>query len=556
MSSSGMNFSNRKADSRFSVALYQNLRERAEALLRELDAFQGHVKSHGREKEVEIRVFRRGIESEVKGLQNMATIFMSEERPSSTTNDALDNESPHLHILKSSNLPFYEAVWVIAKTCCGVTALSKRFYSNQRQIFNETKGSAAPNVIHKPETLKRQSQKGVLVDIVAENGSQWIKVSTISEKRLLFEIAKEGWESYAGDISDDESDRSQICDADQRHHQLELVRLAHELHAASKATRIQFRHPHVVFVLPNIQEGQLRDIDAFVADLRATGATVQCLSGQVPIVLDKDNTTPVQPAILNKLLPGHDRVHRTNIINLDCTILLAIISDISHLRKDQISPDSHALNGTYHSAIVRQIEFEESNSIIQGDIYPVLTDRMLHCTSHAAERMREIVQCMGTPSECERADIILGEGRYADRDAESLRQSLQEQSVHAVPGDIRLPVKVVAFDAQDLMTSSTPESAGRRFFPHGVAVEVAKLMRLTPINLSVFLYGWKEQSLTFTSNRVVATGLLKAIDEVLDHTEHEENGLEEGLEEFYGPQIHICDTARSLIGKAKSKAPS
>lgn len=541
---------------RYSVALYQTLRQRAEALLQDLDTFQGHVKSHGKEKEVEIRVFKRGIESEVKGLQSLATIFTSKEQPESTTDEASDTESPHLHVLKSSNIPFYEAVWKITRNCREVTALSKRFYSYQRDVSDPSKRPATSNRTQKSEGLRRQGQKGVLVDIVAENGLQWIKVSTISEKRLLFEIAKEGWESYTAESSDDESHQSQMDDTDKHHHQLELVRLAHELQIASKASRVQFRHPRVVFVLPNIREGQLRDVDAFVADLRATGATVQCSSGQALHELYQDDMSHVKPAVLDRLLPGNDQLQRSNMINLDCTILLAIISDISHLRKDQISPDSHALNGTYHSAIVRQIEFEESNSMIQGDIYPILTNRTLHCTSHAAERMREIVQCMGTPSECERADIVLGEGRYAGKGAEELRGFLEEQSVHAVPDGIRLPIKVVAFNPQDLITSLTLESAEQKCFPYWIVAEVAKLVRLSPVNLSVFLYGWMERSLTFTSNRVVATGLLKAIDEVLDHAEYTDNSSEEDLAKFYGPQIHICETARSLIGKAKNKAIS
>lgn len=555
MSQPDANILEHESDPWHSVALSQRLHQRAKTLLQELDAFEAHVKSHGKEKEVEIRVFKRGVETEMKGLRNIATYFISEGRFDSTVGQWPDKESPHLHALKSSNLPFYESIWKVVKDCRRVTALSKRFYAKQRKGPRLNKHLVNSNVM--AEDSRLHSQKGVLVDIVADNGLDWIKISTISEKRLLHEIAKEGWESYMAEISDDESTEKQV-DVTERHcHQLELVRLAHELRAVSKGNRVQFQHPHVRFVLPNIREGQMRDVDAFVADLRATGATVQCSSGHSSDELDQDASGSVQPAILDQLLPGYDQVHRTDMINLDCTILLAIISDISHLRKDQISPDSHTLHGTYHSAILRQIESEESKSMIRSDIYPILIDRMLHCTSSAAQRMREIVQCMGTPSESERADIILGEGKYEGRTAEDLRGYLNQQSIHAVPAGLQLPVKVVAFDSQDVVSFAASQSVrSSKYFPHLVAAQVIKLVRLTPINSSVFLYGWKEQSLTFTSNRVVATGLVKAIDEVLDHDESEGNLHCEEVEKFYGPQIHICETARSLIGKAKNNGPS
>lgn len=538
------------------VALSQRLHHRAQALLQELDAFEAHVKSHGKEKEVEIRVFKRGVETEMKGLGNIATYFASEGQSESRVGQWPDKESPHLHALKSSNLPFYASIWKVVKDCRRVTALSKRFHSKQREGPRLNKQLVNSNAMGKAKDSRQQSQKGVLVDIVANNGLEWIKISTISEKRLLHEIAKEGWESYMAEISDDESTEMQVDVTERPCHQLELVRLAHELRAISKGSRVQFQHPRVRFVLPNIREGQMRDVDAFVADLRVTGATVQCSSGQSSDELDHDASGSVHPAILDRLLPGYDQVHRTDMINLDCTILLAIVSDISHLRKEQISPDSHTLHGTYHSAILRQIEFEESKSMIRSDIYPILIDRMLHCTSSAARRMREIVQCMGTSSECERADIILGEGKYAGRSAEDLRVCLNQQSIHAVPTGLQLPVKVVAFDSKDVVSFVASKSENCKYFPHLVAAQLIKLVRLTPINLSVFLYGWKEQSLTVTSNRVVATGLVKAIDEVLDQEESEGNLHYEEVEKFYGPQIHICEPARSLIGKARNKGPS
>ncbi|KEF53116.1 uncharacterized protein A1O9_11024 [Exophiala aquamarina CBS 119918] len=542
----------------YSAALYQNLRQRANALLQELNAFEAHVKSHKKEKEVEIRVFKRGIESEVKCLQNLAPLFPDEEQSDAMAHSCAGTDSPHLHVLKSSNLPFYESVWNIAKSCSRVTALSKRFHWEKKgKDFGSSTDQGGSSGTPQPDKSKRQHQKGVLVDIVANNGLEWIKISTIAEKRLLFEIAKAGWESYTADPCEDDSNESpsQIGGTGQSPAQLELVRMAHELRAASNCARAQFQHPHVRFVLPNIREGQIGDIDAVVADLRATGATVQCSPTLPSSCLFPDGCTPVQIAILDQLLPGYGHVHLTGKINLDCTILLAVISDVSHLRREHIPSNPHALSGVYHSAILRQMEAEESRSMLWNDIYPLLADQTLQCTSQAAQRMREIVQCMGTQSERERADIILGEGHCAKRSARDLRQLLAKRSIHAVPPDLQLPIKVIDFEPKDVLNPLTPDREERKPFPYIVAAQAMSLMRLSPINCSVFLYGWKKQILTFTSNRVVASGLLKVIGEVLDRLEYDAKFNDKDHAKFYGPQIHICETARSLIGKAKNKSP-
>ena len=44
------------------------------------------------------------------------------------------------------------------------------------------------------------------IDIISENGSRWTKVSTVTEKRLLMEMAKQGWDWAGSDEDSDEDD--------------------------------------------------------------------------------------------------------------------------------------------------------------------------------------------------------------------------------------------------------------------------------------------------------------------------------------------------------------
>ncbi|EXJ94499.1 hypothetical protein A1O1_02895 [Capronia coronata CBS 617.96] len=526
------------------VDLLNSLQLRAHTLLNELISYQARLRSRNKIQEVEMRVFKRGVESEVKSLdkmrQNLVSLSGHEHNQS---NAAEDEETRYLHGLRSSNLPFYEAVWAVAMSSQGVTALGKRMYTK-----GTTQDAKHDNVTLENATsgLKRATKVGVLVDVVAQNGLEWVKVSTIPERRLLFEMAKEGWETYADSDDEDKTDDIDI-DSAERAGKLELVRVAEDLKSASRDVRVRFQHPRIRLVLPNVRENVLPDVDAFLADLRATGAVVQCgtdlqLRGATKEDCDFD-----------PLLPGTVAPFLTDTINIDCTILLALISDISHFSREQLPPVSGG--NSYHKAILRQIHAEQSSPLVLSELYPVLRGRALECTSQAAQRMQEIVQCMGTPSERIRADVILAAGLYKGQDAPKLRVAWGEHTTHAVPAEIRFPVKVVDFDTAEFLSSSgRPPSYSEdcALFPASVANRATQMMELSPINTSVFLYGWSRHIVTFTSNRVVATGLLRTINEILDQDEHKEHGGDDASTTFVGPQMYICETARSLIGKTKS----
>ncbi|KIW33765.1 uncharacterized protein PV07_00589 [Cladophialophora immunda] len=534
-----------------SAELLSGLQTRARALLQEFQLYQAHLKAQGKQQQVEIRGFKRGIESEIKILEKIAHGFTTSDGNSQIIVEKpipQDEERPQLHALRSSNLPFYEAVWNTAKSCRHITAMGKKMYFGG-------KDSAACGKIREEKLVSRADvsrnvrKRETLVDIIAGNGLQWIKISTLTEKRLMFEIAKEGWEHYGDFGEDSDMEDGHVSEADRdgkRTSKLELVRLAEDLKIAAQEARVQFRHPQIRFVLPKIREGIIPDVDAFLADLRATGAVVDCKMDICKLgedrQLDLDNLMPTTPTI-----------PLTRTINVDCTILLALISDISHFPSHQLLSTSVHKSETYHKAIVNQIESEVSSPMLPNDIYPRLTARDLECTLHAAQRMREIVHCMGTTSELSRAEILLGEGRYRDQPPSTLREALGGLSMHAVPSEIRLPVKVVDFDVHTLFgpesTSVTPDVDLCKPFPTSVAAHVKDRLQLTPINASVFFYGWASQIVTLTSNRTVASELFKAINDILDCDEKHGH---KGDAEFLGPLI-CCGTARSLIGKTKFK---
>jgi hypothetical protein len=105
-------------------------------------------------------------------------------------------------MLRSTNLPFYEAVWDAAKQCQGVKAFGPKMYWVPKTESEEA-SSTVNEPVSKINGQSSQKRKKVLVDVVARDGLGWV-MSTINPKRIHYEIAKEGWETHA-DSEDEES---------------------------------------------------------------------------------------------------------------------------------------------------------------------------------------------------------------------------------------------------------------------------------------------------------------------------------------------------------------
>lgn len=404
------------------------------------------------------------------------------------------------HTLRSSNFPFYAAVWDAAKGCTGVVALGKRFHwPSPVNLRDGEKVRSTPGSIHK--------RSNVLVDIVAQDGLEWVKVSTLTEKRILFDIAKAGWivDSSSDEEYDSGADSSSSVQAEG------LLKQAEGLVAASRATRVRYCHPKIRMVLPKIPRGCVGEVEAILGQIEGMGIQIQ-------------RTEDLQPAppladVLDKVAvnPFSDF---TDPANIDCTILLALVSDLSHCPVET--------EEWHHRAVKRQIEMERDDQLLPKSLWPACGSRKLLCTREAAQRMHEIVDLIGTDSEKRRRDFILDRDGTAELTCEQRVSGLQELSTHRIPPELKLPIDVVEVDIPDME---------RRIGP--MAIEVSKV--LSVINQSVFLYGWSNDMTTISSNRTVA----KEIETLV------ENGRT--CDSDKGPDIWLCPTARSLVGKERTR---
>lgn len=512
---------------------YTNLHQQCLSLLAELDELQSLLKRTLRNPQlVEVRQFRSNVNSELRMLQKL------EQRMQSSVHASRDGdpdlEKRLMHAMRSSNLPFYQAVWNIAKGSCeGLVALGKRFYwdsetrgTELKQGAVKAKGEGTGGLEKQPSKDKRKS---VFVDVVAGDGEEWVKVSTISESRLLFEMAKKGWERDSEDefLSDEGGDGpvkrtvlrnfdgEDSGDEEDEEDEMELIKLARDLRKAADATRVRYRHPRLRVVLPKIEEGNVPEIDDILEEMRSYGIQVEC----------QETLSDASSAGLARLLP-HPFKNFTPTLNVDCTLLLAMVSDLSHVKDIAPSP-------SYHRAIVRQIEVEKEQPLLPTELWPAMGDHGLVCTNEAATRMREIVKTIGTDTEQNRMKIMMGDAPYDKLDRQTLVQKFGGLSDYQVPADWKIPVRVV--DAQAEINAGKEQG---KLPP--VADKVAK--GLSDINHSVFMYGWVTGMTTISSNRTID----KQIETTIERHR-------QGDDDLQGPVVWICDTARSLVGKDKDR---
>jgi hypothetical protein len=375
----------------------------------------------------------------------------------------------------------------------------------------------------------KDKRKSVFVDIIADNGQEWVKVSTISETRLLFEMAKKGWEGESDAEPGEERtvlrNYDDHGDSDSDDDEIELVKLASDMRKAANCARVNYRHPRLRLVIPKIEEGESREIGDLLKVIRSYGVTVQCGEGALAFEasVGKGNSTAQED--LCQLLPTPFKSF-TSTLNVDCTLLLALVSDLSHFKNIAPSP-------AYHRAIIRQLEFERERPLLTTELWPAMDGRDLVCTEEAARRMRDIVDTIGTDTEKRRTEIILGGPPLKSRETESVIQKFQELSDYEIPQQLKLPIKTV--EAKSMIDSGIEHA---KLPP--VSHKVAEI--LSDINHSVFFYGWVTGMTTISSNRTV----VKQIEAIVEQHRN-------GDEDLEGPSIWVCDTARSLIGKDKGR---
>lgn len=391
------------------------------------------------------------------------------------------------------------------KTCRGVRSLYHRFYWKPAGPKRSYQNYAEK----KQAYVDSKTAYGALVDVVADDGLEWVKICTTSEKNLILEMAKAGlvW----GD--DSEEEEIELEDEDSG-----LLKIAKGLLRASKANRIRYKAPHIRVIFTRIRDGCSKDVDRLLNQIRALGITLQTADQmpQVPALTDCLSQIPVEIShgFSTVLLDSF-----TDVLNLDCTIMIALISDMSHAQIPQ--------RDWFNAYVTYQIEKEKEELFLPNTLWPLISSRKLVCTTECAERLKSIVGTMGSESEKARHRLLMDVPADTTSREERL-QEFQKHSTYKVPKDLHLPISVVEVDILAAI-SKLPKSAG------------ILSKTLSPLNQSMFFYGWVSGNTTVTTNGVRAKEIERAV---------EEHRCSDGER---GPDVWLFSSVRSLVATPRAR---
>lgn len=450
-----------------------------------------------------LKGFRSHIEAEKKSLEKeFEDLNLRQTLPP----DAVEPPEKSSQVLRCSNVHYFTAVWAVAAQCRAIKAVRNR-------------------VSYKHEGRKRN----VMVDIVAENGEQWVKVSTMKEHRMLLEIAKEGLALEDFNSSDSDVERSsnscagggKIADLSE----LGIMRLAIELKQAAKHTWVHYRHPKIRIIFPNISEGKTKQIDLILSAIRSLDVIVEC-SGSLQSYEQLQNSTTSTASLFHVMAPPTHHPPLSQMLNLDCSILISLVSDISHCTPSTLPRSDPASTSTQgYNAVQREIEYEGTMPLLPSNVYPILRGRKLACIPEVVNRCQEIVDTMGTESEKKRLGLLLGSQNHTvnENEVQQLRVAFQEKSIHEFPDDLQIPIEIQIFDR-----ANSPSMIDD--------------LKLSNIHKSVFFHGLMRDITTVTSSKLTAREVRQRILKWAEKN---------NVEQIEGPKVCVSAFSRSLLGKGK-----
>ncbi|KAI7785326.1 hypothetical protein LA080_007611 [Diaporthe eres] len=518
------------------LALGRSTLESIQALIEELDALSAAYKQKLANA---TKLERRELADPLPGIHEFVTsvkgtgnsvqrILKSRENIHSSGADDQSREERDKKdkaIIQGCGLNSHQEQWDAIKRTHGLMAFRRRFSGNSTKL-------------------------GTTVDAVVENGTEWVKVSVVTEKKLIYQMAQEGWNP--DDSTDEESDES-----DGENTGIGLVKTASQLIKAARSNRCNTRIPRVRLVLPNLTEGRVEAIDKLLGRIRYLGASKR-REGDVEILVDCSNSKFLETPIPALEISFANMFRDTNLdrltptVNLELTILLSLASDIAHA---EIEPKEW-----YSMQTMSHLEDEaHAPGARLKVVYSALRGRRLECTYEVAREFCNIVDDLGTETTKARAALMFGwkdvqEGIQVLRhgqiprlnssgetavttgdqpnhaEPKNLVEAWRKLSIYPVPEDLQFPVRVIGEDIFDDKDYASLIRNGK--LPPVASKVWEKLDR--PYNRSCHLWGWMRDITTVSANSLNT----RLVDATVD------KGRTNALE--VGPRMYLTSLAISL----------
>ncbi|KAI1400179.1 hypothetical protein F4819DRAFT_497503 [Hypoxylon fuscum] len=475
------------------MAASEELLQRAKSLQSELQRFAEHV----------TRVYDGFQHSPTR---YMCASFANELRTEAESLERIihDIKSGDLlasHRARSNNLAFLEPVWETAKRSRDIVRFRCAVSTGpfKKQIL-------APGTrIVRTQGESRPIRSGnFIIDVIADGGKSWYKVSSIDNKRLLFDLAKEA--VYLGD-----SDGEEDAEATFQNYMgdIPLLKLAKTLAISAKGHRIQTKSPRAFLVLPRIKEGVHPSVDTILKACRELSV--------LPICGDTLSPAPsLSDSLLHAMAPS-PKASFSEVLNIDTSLLVALASDFSHTTVVKQPWFSHSHNA--HADL-------ESERSMLSLVYPVVGNCKLVCTRDAADIFMHIVDTLATESEKARARLILLSSDTEKSQSQRVKE-LQLLSIHKVPLYLQLPIDIIDTNGNNCQDRFT-------------GLVRKKLETALNPGRSVFSYGWAGGFTTLTCNSVFIKQLEKDLEQLPN--------LGDAVP---WPSIWVFPTSRPFVGVPK-----
>ncbi|KAJ3505958.1 hypothetical protein NLJ89_g7139 [Agrocybe chaxingu] len=227
----------------------------------------------------------------------------------------------------STNAPYIIAVW--NEVLCAPEPIASVFKTFQLKPSRTSPDKALKRIAH------QQRPPGAKVDVVGDNGRLWTRVNTIKNPRLLSEFRE--IDSYLTDSgegsADDDWDHDERPSLAQTEFNNSVLRMGRSLIEAAKANLVEgtTEIPRIILRLTRLDPQQPNDdgsppdprIAQTINELRNMGIGVQ-LGERTPDELSVIDHVEDQPSFSPLTFAP------TTNINLDLSILIALISDLTH----------------------------------------------------------------------------------------------------------------------------------------------------------------------------------------------------------------------------------
>ncbi|QPH04695.1 hypothetical protein C2857_001905 [Epichloe festucae Fl1] len=410
--------------------------------------------------------------------------------------------------------------WDVLKRSRSLVAMNQAFQGSAKAARLEEIAKLSNLSSRQKELTHRVMKQQAKVEVhVVKGGAEWVDVRTLQPDRLARQMTDGGWgwgEHRLGDVVDEDEWGD-----------IPLAKQIKRLVAAARINRHEYRIPRLRIVMPNIGEDNV-DVNVLLEQFIRLDPSVHVIVERQDGQFLQTPPPSVEDAIRN--LVGSELDGLTETLNLDHSVLVDLISDITHLRLDPKPWQAESTRA--------QIEEEaEHGRLMAKTIYPVLQGRRLVCTHEAAQHFHHVVGTVGTNSERERGKLLVPfEEPYKSMPNAAIRARFQELSIHELPSTVQLPAMVIPGSwtkeqiEEDFQSLPLPLPS--------VALDVARHCGFKSAKLSIFMYGWASGNMTLSSNKEIKAQLRTLVE---THRRRDDD---------YGPSIWRVDVTRNLLAKS------